>query len=358
MAKKTVAVLFGGASSEYEVSLLSATSVLNNIPSDRYKVVKIGITKEGRWLWYGGPVDAIAGGKWINDPANLPAIISPDPFHKGILKLCGNTVELVPVDCIFPVLHGKNGEDGTVQGLFDLSGIPYVGCNLISSANCMDKQVTHTLLDAAGIKTAKWRVLHKTERDRFEDFVSEIEEALGYPIFVKPANAGSSVGISKAHDREELLAAVDLAFKHDKKAILEETITGAEIECAVLGNEKPQASLPGQITPCSEFYDYNAKYISGTSKLDIPAKISPMAADLVKATAVKAYQTLGCSGLSRVDFFVTNGEEVILNEINTLPGFTNISMYPKLWNAEGVPYGELIDHLIRLAFERKEEARG
>lgn len=358
MAKKTVAVLFGGVSSEHDVSLVSATSVLNNIPSDRYEVVKIGITKDGRWLLYSGPIDKIANGDWENDPTNLPAVISPDSSHKGILKLAGNAVELISIDCIFPVLHGKNGEDGTVQGLFELAGIPYVGCDLISSANCMDKQVTHTLLDAAGIRTAKWRVLRKSERNSFSDFVSEIEETLRYPIFVKPANAGSSVGISKAHNREELLKAVDLAFKHDSKTILEETITGAEIECAVLGNENPKASVPGKITPCNEFYDYNAKYVSGSSKLDIPAPIDPTATELVKATAVKAYQTIGCCGLSRVDFFVTDNNEVILNEINTMPGFTSISMYPKLWTAEGISYGELIDRLVNLAFERKEDGRG
>lgn len=358
MDRKTVAVIFGGKSSEYEVSLLSAASILRNIPEDQYHILKIGITKEGRWLWYEGPIDDIEGGRWIHHPQNCSAVISPDPFHKGVLKLNENSAELIPVDCIFPVLHGKNGEDGTIQGLFELAGIPYVGCDLISSANCMDKQITHTLLDAAGIRTAKWRVLRKSERDQFENFIPEIEEALKYPIFVKPANAGSSVGISKAHDREELLKAVDLAFQHDQKAILEETIVGAEVECAVLGNSYPRATAPGQITPCNEFYDYNAKYISGSSKLDIPANISALATDLVKATAIKAYQVLGCSGLSRVDFFVMEDGSVILNEINTLPGFTSISMYPKLWEAEGIPYDKLIDQLIRLALERKDGVCG
>ncbi|MCI8501870.1 MAG: D-alanine--D-alanine ligase [Oscillospiraceae bacterium] len=358
MSKKTVAVLFGGRSSEYEVSLLSAASVLDHIPSDRYDAVTIGITKEGRWLWYGGPSRAIADGNWKDHPSNRPVVFSLDPSQKGILKLDGETAELLPVDCIFPVLHGKNGEDGTVQGMLDLAGIPYVGCGLAASANCMDKQFTHTILDAAGIRTAKWRVLRKAEHASLDSRIPEIEEALGYPVFVKPANAGSSVGISKAHNREELKKALELAFVHDEKAILEETITGTEVECAVLGNEAPKASQPGQITPSNEFYDYNAKYIDGASKLDIPAKISPEVAELVKETAIKAYRALGCSGLSRVDFFVTDSGEVILNEINTLPGFTDISMYPKLWEAQGVPYTELVSRLIELALERKEDVCG
>ncbi|PWL73276.1 MAG: D-alanine--D-alanine ligase A [Clostridiales bacterium] len=355
MPEMTVAVLFGGASSEHEISLISATSVLNNIPREKYNVLCIGITKDGRWLWYDGPVDAITSQAWEQDTSLPTAVISPDRSHRGILKIKDGAVQCIPVDCIFPVLHGKNGEDGTVQGLFELSGIPYVGCGVIASANCMDKQVTHTMLDAAGIKTAAWRVLTKEERPRFDDFVSEFEQSLGYPMFVKPANAGSSVGISKARDRDELMAAVDLALTHDRKVIVEEMIIGTEIECAVLGNRNPDASMPGGITPCNDFYDYDAKYISEDSKLDIPANISPLASDLVKATAIKAYNALECTGLSRVDFFVQDNSAVILNEINTLPGFTSISMYPKLWDAEGLPYPSLIDRLIRLALERKEE---
>lgn len=358
MPEMTVAVLFGGVSSEHEISLISATSVLNNISRTKYNVLCIGITKDGRWLWYDGPTDAITSQDWEKDSSLPTAIISPDRSHRGILKVKDGAVECIPVDCIFPVLHGKNGEDGTVQGLFDLSGIPYVGCGVIASANCMDKQVTHTMLDAAGIKTAAWRVLTKEERPRFDDFVSEFEQTLGYPMFVKPANAGSSVGISKAHDRDELMAAVDLALTHDRKVIVEEMITGTEVECAVLGNRNPTASVPGGITPCNDFYDYDAKYISEDSKLDIPANISPLASDLVKATAVKAYNALECTGLSRVDFFVQEDSAVVLNEINTLPGFTSISMYPKLWDAEGLPYPDLIDRLIHLALERKEEQLG
>ena len=357
MAMKTIAVLFGGVSSEHDISLISAASVLRNFPKDSYNVVCIGITKDGRWLFYDKSYDDIESGAWENNTSLASAVISPDSSHHGIIKQKDGVCEIIPVDCIFPVLHGKNGEDGTVQGLFDLAGIPYVGCDLISSANCMDKQYTHTILDSAGIKTASWRVFHKRDLARFDEILDSFELALGFPMFVKPANAGSSVGISKAHNREELKNGILLALEHDCKAVIEENIVGAEVECAVLGNEDAAGSVPGQITPCNEFYDYNAKYI-GDSMLDIPAKISDSAIETVKQTAVKAYHAIGCSGLSRVDFFVTENDEVILNEINTLPGFTSISMYPKLWGAEGVPYSELINRLIGYAFKRKEERRG
>ena len=358
MSKTTVAVIFGGVSSEHDISLLSAASVLNNISREKYNVVCVGITKDGRWLYLGDGERDITDQSWERDASLPTAVLSPDRSHHGILKIENGKTETVPIDCVFPVLHGQNGEDGTIQGLFELSGIPYVGCSTIASANCMDKQFTHTILDAAGVRTAKWRIVTADQRPNLDDFVSEYEQALGYPMFVKPANAGSSVGISKAHDRDELAAALDLALTVDSKAIVEETIIGAEVECAVLGNREPKASVPWQITPLSEFYDFDAKYVSGTTRLDIPAKISPMETDLVRATAIKAYRALGCSGLSRVDFFVKEDGSVILNEINTLPGFTNISMYSKMWEAEGVSYSELIDRLIALAFERKEEKIG
>jgi len=358
MKKKTVAVLFGGVSSEHDVSLVSATSVLNNIPVSDYDVVKIGITKDGRWLLYSGPNDRIPNGEWERDPSNISAVLSPDSSHKGFLTLSAGQYELLPVDCVFPVLHGKNGEDGTVQGLLALAGIPFVGCDLISSANCMDKQVTHTLLDSAGIRTAKWNVLLRSKKDYSEEQLKKIETSLGYPIFVKPANAGSSVGITKAHNRTELLKGIELAFFNDRKAILEQTIDGIEVECAVLGNNDPIASVLGQITPSNEFYDFEAKYVSGSSLLDIPAKIDAATAQLVRDTAIRAYRAIGCSGLARVDFFVCGNKDVILNEINTLPGFTDISMYPKLWEASGIAYGELISRLIRLAFEKEETCRG
>lgn len=351
MSKLRVAVLFGGVSSEYEVSLLSASSIIRNIP-DCYEVVCIGITKKGRWLYYPGGVDEIESGKWIEHPDCVTAVLSPDRSHRGILKLLDDgSWGLLKIDCVFPVLHGKNGEDGTIQGLLELAGIPCVGCGTLSSAASMDKAVTHALLEREGIPMAKWALL--TDLSRYEEEIPRLEDEIGYPMFVKPANAGSSVGVNKANDRDELKEAIRIAFAHDGKVLVEQTMTGAEVECAVLGNQDPQASIPGEIAPDTEFYDYEAKYILGTTALHIPARISETAAQKVRETAVKVFQAMGCAGLARVDFFV-DGENVYVNELNTLPGFTSISMYPKLWDTCGVPYSALLGRLIELALERSD----
>ena len=355
MSKTRVAVLFGGVSSEYEVSLMSACSVIRNIPADKYEVVCIGITKKGRWLYYPGGVEQIERGDWETHPDCTTAVISPDRSHRGILKMMDDgSYNLLKVDCVFPVLHGKNGEDGTIQGLLAVAGLPFVGCDTLSSADCMDKAVTHTLLDAAGIRTARWLSFGKTALADLDGAARQAEEVLGFPVFVKPANAGSSVGVNKAQNAEDFKEAVKIAFAHDSKVIVEELITGREVECAVLGNDAPAAGIPGEITSCKEFYDYEAKYILGASELHIPARISPEALASLRETAVKAFQVLGCAGLARVDFFVTENEEIILNEINTIPGFTSISMYPKMWESAGLPYPELIDRLITLAMARAE----
>lgn len=359
MSKIRVAVIFGGASSEHEVSLVSATSVIKNIPQDKYEVICIGINSKGRWFHYPGNVDLIATGEWENHPDCTPAILSPDPIHNGFITLLdGVEASFQRVDCIFPVLHGKNGEDGTIQGLFMLSEIPYVGCNTLSSAICMDKDITHTILEYRGIKTAKWETLLYPCLSSLDIRCDEIESSLGYPVFVKPANCGSSIGVSKASNREELAEAIKLAFTHDKKVIVEQEIIGQEVECAVLGMDKPMASVVGEIVPCNEFYDYDAKYILNESELNIPAKISDRAAKEVQDIAIKAFKALGCSGLARVDCFVTAKDEVIVNEINTLPGFTSISMYPKMIEASGIPYPELLDRLIEIAFERADKSYG
>ncbi len=353
MNKIKVAVLFGGASSEHEVSVVSATSVLQNIPRDKYDVVMIGITKDGRWLEYTGAIEDIASMKWEQEPART-AVISPDPSHHGLLLLDGSSVEICPIDVCFPVLHGKNGEDGTIQGLFQLAGIPFVGCDLISSADCMDKVVTHIILEAAGIPMAKWNCVTMADMENFDAAAEKMEAHLGYPMFVKPANAGSSVGVSKAKDRQQLKEACYVALKEDRKVIVEEFIDGREVENAVLGNEDPEGShVCGEITPLVEFYTYDAKYNDASTKLQLPAPISEELNQQIRETAVKAYKAIGCGGLSRVDFFVKrDGSGIILNEINTLPGFTSISMYPKLWEASGVPYSELLDRLIGFALAR------
>lgn len=360
MSKRTIAVLFGGVSSEHDVSLVSAVSVLKNISLETYDIIRIGITRDGQWKYYCGDTDAITTGDWEKDDSLSTIILSPDRSHHGLLKIDSDgNASVISVDCVFPVLHGKHGEDGTVQGLLELAGIPFVGCDMLSSAVCMDKEMTHTILDHAGIRNARWLCLRHSDVTDIEKECLQASKALGFPIFVKPANAGSSVGISKAETLQELKDALVLAWQHDDKAILEEMIIGAEVECAVLGNrDHTLASIPGQITPVSDFYDYEAKYVSGTTRLDIPAKISESATKKLRETAIKAYHVLGCSGFSRVDFFVTEKEEVILNEVNTIPGFTDISMYPKLWQATGLPYSQLIDRLITLAIERKERSIG
>ena len=351
---KKALILFGGVSSEHDISLISAKSVIENTPKDKYDIITVGITKDGRWYLYTGDVENLPEDKWLCDKDKLkPAVLSPDRADHGIIVL-GEKAKKIKVDVVFPVLHGKNGEDGAVQGLLQLAGIPFVGCDMISSACCMDKVITNTLLDEAGIAQAKWLGLKEHEyKENGEEFIKKAEEYLGYPIFVKPANAGSSVGVSKATDKESLKKAIDKAFKEDTKLVLEEGITGKEIECAVLGNEEPIASLVGEIESCNDFYDYDAKYINEASKLYIPARIEQKISDEIRETAVRAYKALGCSGLARVDFFVREGDnKVLLNEPNTIPGFTSISMYPKMFQKSGVEYPELIDRLFMLACER------
>ncbi len=351
---KKALILFGGVSSEHDISLISAKSVIENTPKDKYDIITVGITKDGRWYLYTGDVENLPEDKWLCDESRLTsAVLSPDRADHGIIVL-GEKAKKIKVDVVFPVLHGKNGEDGAVQGLLQLAGIPFVGCDMISSACCMDKVITNTLLDEAGIAQAKWLGLKEHEyKENGEEFIKKAEEYLGYPIFVKPANAGSSVGVSKATDKDSLKRAIDKAFKEDTKLVLEEGITGKEIECAVLGNEEPIASLVGEIESCNDFYDYDAKYINEASKLYIPARIEQKISDEIRETAVRAYKALGCSGLARVDFFVREGDnKVLLNEPNTIPGFTSISMYPKMFQKSGVEYPELIDRLFMLACER------
>lgn len=352
-AKLSLAVIFGGVSSEHEVSRMSVTSILENLSNERYEVHMVGITKEGRWLLYTGPVEDILSGAWEQGPVT-PAFLSPDPSVHGLVALRDGKAETIHVDVIFPALHGKNGEDGTIQGLFQLSGIPYVGCDTESSAICMDKAVTHSLLSSADIEQAHYLWFYADRFDAAPDTIkNKIQARLDFPVFVKPSSAGSSVGVSKVERFEYLDQAIRKAAREDKKVVVEEGITGQEVEVAVLGNRDCDASLVGEIGASAQFYDYDDKYINGTSQLYIPARIPEEVSEKIRQTAVRAYRLLGCSGLARVDFFVTAGDNrVILNEINTLPGFTSISMYPKLWMAMGLSYGELLDKLIELALQR------
>jgi D-alanine-D-alanine ligase len=354
MNKTTVAVIFGGVSSEHDVSLVSAKSVIDNIPKDKYNVIMLGITKSGRWILYSGPTDKLPDSSWEKDAGNINAFISPDTATHGIVAVDGNNIKTIRVDAVFPVLHGANGEDGTIQGLLTLAQIPFVGCGCASSAICMDKMFEKCILDAAHINQAKWDYTEITDYAKDSSAILDrVEQKLGYPIFVKPANAGSSVGITKAHDRAELEKAVDEAFKHDKKIVFEETVIGHEVECAVLGNDDPIVSCCGEILSCNEFYDYDAKYLAGKTGLDIPAHLSEELTEKVRKTAKKAFKLLGCSGLTRMDFFIRKSDgAVLLNEPNTIPGFTSISMYPKLFEAVGIPYPELLDRLFKFAMSK------
>ena len=352
---KRVLVLFGGVSSEYEVSLRSAKSVIDCIDRSLWEVLTVGITKDGQWFLYSGSSARIESGAWCTDTENLtPAILSPDRLVHGLTVFRTDGVENVPVDVVFPVLHGKNGEDGTMQGFLQLAGIPFVGCDTLSSAMSMDKAATNTMADHIHMPQAKWLCTNRWDYNGDSAaFRRECTEKLGYPLFVKPANAGSSVGISKVYAEAALDEAIRLAFEHDTKVVLEEGIDGYELECAVIGNETPEAPMVGEVMPCNDFYDYDAKYIAGDSALYIPARITPEAFRTVQEYAVRIYRTLGCSGLSRVDFFLRKSDgQVLFNEINTIPGFTSISMYSKMLVAAGIPYGEIVNRLLRLAMEK------
>ena len=350
---KNILILFGGKSSEHDVSLLSAYSVIMNIPKDKYTVTLMGITKDGKWLLYEGDADKIPSGEWTDDNCTKAAV-STDFGDSSVIAFRENGNEKIHVDACFPVLHGKNGEDGTVQGLLELAGIPYVGCRTLASSMCMDKGVTNMTADYAQIPQAKW--LSVLESDYYENkdaFVDACIGKLGLPVFIKPANAGSSVGISKAKTREDIYTAMDVAFREDTKVVAEENIIGREVECAVMGNSKPVASIIGEISPESEFYDYETKYVSDASSYYLPSRLSEEKQQEVRDKALAVFKALDCRGYSRVDFFLRKNGEFVFNEINTLPGFTSISMYSKLFDASGIPYDELVDRLINLALEIK-----
>ena len=352
MKKLSVCILFGGISPEHKVSLRSAESVLNNIDKEKYDVLPVGITQEGRWILFGGSDYAmLPAGTWMTHPANCPAVISP-VRGQGLLCFGSDGVTEKKIDVAFPVMHGENCEDGAMQGLLQMAGIPYVGPHVAASAVSMDKTLTKLVVDHAGVPQAAWQLVRRGDLDAVDAVLNSLEARFSYPMFVKPAGTGSSVGVSKAADRSALAAALAEAAKFDEKVLVEEFIHGREIEVAVLGNENPRASVCGEIDSGADFYDYDAKYITDTSTAYIPARIDENVEEIVREAAIKVYQAIGCQGLSRVDFFVTyEGNRVVFNEINTLPGFTSISMYPKLFAASGIPYSELIDELLKLAVE-------
>ena len=351
--KWNVCVLFGGMSPEHEVSLRSAESVLNNMDSEKYNILPVGITRDGEWILFGGSdYSLLPDGSWKDHPDNRRAAISP-VRGQGLLTFEGDCVVRQQVDVVFPVLHGENGEDGAMQGLLQLAGIPYVGPHIAASAVSMDKTLTKLVADQAGVTQAQWHLVRRADLNtRMEEILDTLEVRFSYPMFVKPSGTGSSVGVSKAADRETLSNALTYAAKYDEKILVEEFIKGREVEVAVMGNNSPMASVCGEIDAGADFYDYDAKYITDTSTAYIPARISEQVEEQVREAAVKIYSAIGCQGLSRVDFFVTfDDDRVVFNEINTLPGFTSISMYPKLFDASGIPYSQLIDELLKLAME-------
>jgi len=354
MKKLSVCVLFGGISPEHEVSLRSAESVLNNIDHEKYHVFPVGITKEGDWILFGGDdYGMLPAGTWQSHDGNRRATISP-VHGQGLLSFENDCVVRERIDVVFPVLHGAGGEDGAIQGLLEIAGIPYVGPHIAASAACMDKCMTKLVADQAGVVQADWLLVTRASFDHSADATVEaVESRFAYPVFVKPAGTGSSVGVSKAKNREALLQALETALSFDRKVLVEEFIDGQEVECAILGNDTPMASVCGEVDSGADFYDYEAKYISDSSNLYIPARISDASAEQVRDTAVRIYEALGCCGLSRVDFFVQKDGRVVFNEINTIPGFTSISMYPKLFEASGIPYAELIDQLLQLAMDSR-----
>ena len=359
--KIRVAVIFGGKSGEHEVSLASARSIMAAMDKDKYEIFPVGITKSGRWLTTGDPMALLSAG--VDAPPE-----AEDEAEQALPNLGGDPDllprrELVPglrrarfpvVDVVFPVLHGPYGEDGTIQGLLEIADLPYVGAGVLGSALGMDKAAMKSVFKAHGLPVVEHMlVLRKAWAAHPERVLEEIEARFTYPLFLKPANLGSSVGVSKAHHREELVRGLNLAARFDRKILVEAAVNAREVECSVLGNDEPIASIPGEVVPCNEFYDYKAKYIDNASKLYIPADLPAETTKLVQELAVRAFVALDCAGMARVDFFLCRDTgKLYVNELNTIPGFTSISMYPKLWEASGIPYPELIDRLIELAIER------
>lgn len=348
--RKKIAVLFGGCSSEYEVSLQSVSAVLANIDREKYEPVPIGIDRNGKWFLYEGDEDKIAEDTWQRERALYPAVVSPDRRLHGLLVFGrrGQGITELPLDAAFPVLHGKNGEDGTVQGVLELAGIPVAGCGTLASAVGMDKDMAHRLAAAAGVPVPRSVLLEAQESP---EKVREAAAALGYPLFVKPLRAGSSFGITKVMEPGQLDKAVELAFSHDSVVLLEEMISGFEVGCAVLGNTTLQIGEVDEIQLSEGFFDYTEKYTLKTSQIHVPARISAKKAEEIKRTAAKIYRSLGCRGFARVDMFLTPEGTIYFNEVNTIPGFTEHSRYPGMMRAAGMSFGEIVERLIILALE-------
>jgi D-alanine-D-alanine ligase len=360
--KIRIGIVFGGRSGEHEVSLASARAVIDNLDPNKYEIIPIGITKSGQWLLGSEPAQLIAAGQEValdsqqNQPTNIVAITGDPTVRRLIpLKEGEQLRDNGALDVIFPVMHGTYGEDGTMQGLLEMANIAYVGNGVLGAALGMDKEKMKMVFASANLPNVKYLVYRRNQWERDpEAIIAAIEEQIGYPNFVKPVNLGSSVGINKAHNREELRHAINVAAEFDRKIIIEQGINCREFECAVLGNDEPIASVVGEVIAGNEFYDYDAKYATNsTSETIIPAHIPQETSELIRRYAIQAFQALDLSGLARIDFFIDKDtNQIYINEVNTMPGFTPISMYPKLWAASGIPYNELLDRLIELGIER------
>jgi len=345
MNQLNVAVFFGGKSSEYSVSLQSAYSVIKNLNREKYQPVAVGISEKGDWFYFRGDAEKIKEDRWLNEEDCLPAMLSPRRSERRLLVLGKDGLSFIPVDAAFPVLHGKNGEDGTIQGLIELAGIPLVGCGVLASSLCMDKDRAHKLVGLEGVRVPKARVF----RQRSAREVSAFAKELGYPVFVKPVKAGSSYGVTKVQKPEELEAAVWLAFQHDDEIIVEENIEGFEVGCAVLGNVDLMVGEVDEIELSGGFFDFTEKYTLKTSAIYVPARIDAQKAGEIKETAKIIYKALGCRGFARVDMFLTPYGEVFFNEVNTIPGFTEHSRYPGMMKAAGYSFREVLDKILALA---------
>ncbi len=359
--KIRVAVLFGGRSGEHDVSLRSAETIMATLDPAKYDIVPVGITREGKWLSGGDPLAELEASSPFFS-LNSETTTTDSSLSRNSSEV-GSALETLPgtmvdaIDVAFPALHGPMGEDGTVQGMLELAGVPYVGSGVLGSAMAMDKAVTKVILSQAGLPQLPWRLIHRKDWSRDAEAIKAvIAGSIGFPCFIKPANLGSSVGISKVSTVDQLAGAIELAAHYDRRVIVEKGANAREIEMAVLGNEDPMASVAGEVVPRGEFYDYNAKYVEDTAELIIPARIDPELLGYMQGLALDAFRSLDLSGMARVDFFLERDTDcVYVNEVNTIPGFTSISMYPMLWEASGLPLGELVDRLIELAIERYNE---
>ncbi|MBQ8180406.1 MAG: D-alanine--D-alanine ligase [Ruminococcus sp.] len=355
MAKIKAAVIFGGTSREYRLSLASASEIIRNIPTDDYEVICIGITKKGRWLYFPGDPSEIADGSWEMNPDCVSAIISPDPIHRGVVTIENGEASFRRIDVAFPVLMGKNGADGSVQGLLDMAGIPYTGCGLLAAASCMDKSHTHMVLDDYGIRTAEWKLITQRELSMIDERCKEIAGKMGFPLMVKPANSGSNAGTSIAESMEQLITAVKIAFSNDNKVVVEKYIKGRKLEAAVMGYDTPFSSYIGEIVSNGTDYDPTDFSVSTGDDLVIPADLSADVQSMIRETAVNAFKALGCKGYARVDFFLTEDGQLLLNKIGTSPGLRSTSVFTKLMAHLGMDYSYLIGKIMEQAIENADK---